>query len=511
MKRIITILAIILFFSNSVNAQLPSFNNSEYNDVNKRVGMIYNNGIYSKSKGNTSQAELNSVPYNHWFQSGPHNTYEHYEPKLELRRIEDYLLKVSSLIEIDIHQSDNHDWLVYHKKDNEEVNCGAEGLGKEVTLSTTLDVIKSFHDKNPNHHVITLWLELKGANIWGKDNPEDLNKIFEEHLTDNFIYSPSNFLAKNNSSNLRDAANNGWPTLGELKGKIIIVLFNHNQPNSLLLEYNEFNRGYAFVAPNMYGTNGAGNVDLPSCFTSRTKKDVIFYSLKGNSYADHCYGLEIFRTNRVSSTFYVNSTEGSTPGVSEYRDFLIQHARWGKGKNVESHNQNYHYSGSLINSNNTRAIVKFKSGNKYLIAKNDILELKECETSKATNFAAVDVWIDYDSKGQFPLLSKDSNRAYLIQPVTGMDGENPNEKIIEVKGEYSSKNKNIKNREVILYTREYTDKKTRSKDQYWMFEEQKNGEIVIKNKFYNLYIGEGSINSLELKKNIKEAIRWVVE
>ncbi|GEM_PF-6631498 len=512
MKKLLPILTIALVLSNNLRAQFPSFTFSTYNNDIKRVGMVYKDGKYYNSNNDAAQSKLNSVPYNHWFQSGPHNTYEHYEPALGLKSLNDYLLNVSSLIEIDIHPIYNTNWLVYHKANDEKVNCGANGLEQNVTLSTTLSVIKSFHDKNPNHHVITLWIELKGSDIWDKGKPETLNNIFEKHLGESFIYSPSKFLAKNKSSNLRQAADNGWPTLGELRGKIIIILFNHNQKNSLLIDYNKLKNEYAFIAPNMYGDkNKHGIVDQPTDFNDVTKKDIIFYSLEGDNYADHCYGLEIFRANRVSSTFYVNSTEESTPGVSEYRDFLIQHARWGKDKNTESHNQPYHYSGFLSNESNAGSIAKFKSGDNYLTINKETLNLKKCEAKDAPYFAVIDVWIDYDKTGQFPLGSTDSNRAYIIQPVTNMDTEFPNEKIIEAKGVYSPKNKHVEGREIILYEREKTKEKIRSKDQYWVFEQLKDGKFVIKNKFYGSYICTGANNSLVLKKDIKNAKEWTVE
>lgn len=509
MKKTVIILSLIMCFNNVVRAQFPTFKYSGKNKSNHRVGMVYKYGMYCKNEKETSQDEINSVPYNHWFQSGPHNTYEHNEPSLNLTSLYDYLLNVSSLIELDIHSSTNSDWRVYHKYSNEQVNCGGY-------LSKALDEVKMFHNNHPEHHVITVWMELKGKDIWDNANPETLNDIFKEHLGESFIYSPENFLLKNNSDNLREAANKGWPTLGELRGKIIIVLFNHNSSkiawptNKILIKYNkEATYKKAFIAGRMYGkNNGSGNVDKPEYFDDKNKNDIVFYSLKGDSYADHCYGLEIFRTNRVSSTFYVNSTSGTTPGVSEYRDFLIQHARWGKERNTESHNQAYQYSGYLKKTIDSKSMVKLKSGTKFLDIKDNELKLEDIKEEDAPYFAVVDVWIDYDNKGQFPSESNEENRAFLIQPLINMDTTNPNEKIVEAKG-YPN-NKDEEDQKVILYGREKTEEKIRPKDQYWEFIKQKDGTYIIQNKFYESYI-HASKNSLVLKKKKANAVRWEIK
>lgn len=517
MKKLVFILAIALFFSNSIQAQIPSFKYSGYSDSNIRVGMLYQNGKYFVN--NNNQDELDSIEYNYWFQSGPHNTYEHFEPENALKNLKDYLKNVSSLIEIDVHPSISADsvidWRVYHTDNNEEVNSGWNGLERDVKLSTTLDAIKDFHNEIPDHHVITLWMELKGSDIWSKASPEKLNDLLSKHLNSDpdttFVYRPKDFLQKNNSSNLREAANNGWPILKNLKGKIIVILFNHNQPNELLIRYSDTEDPLAFIAPNMYGSyNGSGNVDLPTYFNNDNKNNVVFYSLKGDSYADHCYGLEIFRTNRIASTFYINSGPSSTPGVSEYRDFLIQHARWGRAKNIESHNQPYHYSGYLNAEEGEKSIVKLKWNNKYLIIENGKLKLENCNSESAPYYAIVDVWIDYDEQGKFPASSDDSNKAYLIQPVTQMNSQNPNEKIVEVKGVYNPINAGVDGQEVMLYKREKVNEMTRSKDQYWNFITHTDGSIIIQNKFYKSYISYQN-NSLILNSSYAQAIKWEIE
>lgn len=518
MNHISIFITLLLFFQ-PVFAK--KFKYAEFNTAAKRVGMEYINGKYCIPNGSCDGASLEKIPYNYWFQSGPHNTYEHYEPKLGLYGLKDYLTQVSSLIELDIHRY-KETWQVYHqdKKNNLGSNCTASQDSKQVEknfLSSCLDAIQKFHIENPKHHVITLWLELKHETIWENSSPTVLNKLIRHKLIDNegksFIFDQQQFLERHkNTTTLRDAATKGWPTLGELQGKIIIILFNHNEPNALLLEYEtQVQNKAAFIAASMYGShNGSGNVDEPTDFENEHKNRVIFYSLKGNSSAEHSYGLDIFRQNRVSSTFYV--TPENTPGVSEFRDFFIQHGRWGKYKNEESHNQSYQYSGPLIDEYEDHAIdavVYLKSNNdssKCLTAEQQGLFLKQCNGVSNQSFAIIDVFVDYDKNGQYPKTK--NNRAYIIQAVTGMNTEKPNEKIVEAKGRTFAINGTKFT--VSQYEREGTNKTERLKDQYWLLEfpSENSNVVYIKNLLLNGYLNSTETESL-IKSNDK--FEWLLE
>ncbi len=99
----------------------------------------------------------------------------------------------------------------------------------------------------------------------------------------------------------------------------------------------------------------------------------------------------------------------------------------------------------------------------------------------------------------------------MIQPVTGMNSTRPNQKIVEVKGWYSTKKKHFDGRKVVLASRENSNKKIRSKDQYWECEQVYGGKFVIKNKFFNSYIAVDTKGVLRLKKSIDDAVKWEVE
>ncbi len=496
--------------------------------INSRVGLEYHNGEYGWRYYSTYwlgrvTSNYDSTPYNKWFQAGVHNTYEHTNDQ-EQQGVYGFLKNSSSLIELDIYKAGTQNYNVYHTSTDTDANCKAHLSGESVMqdgikLSDCLKAIRDFHDDYPNHHVITLWMELKGSNIWDAANGDVLNDLLVEHLGDDFLIEQSEVQGEHSS--LREAVNKkGWPTLGQLRGKILVVLFNYSTSNQLLDDYQNAvtTPARAFVAPHLTTPTVAdvstGNVDEPDAFTSdEDKGSVIFYSLDGDDYQDHSYGLEIFRNNRVSSTFYTDSE--NTPGVSEHRDFFIQHARWGRGRNEESLNEAYQYSGRLRPANGSypiHPITRFRSVKdpaKCLAIENgsksnraDVV-VASCTDAEAQRFAVIDSAIDYDTATDFP-----TSRGYLIQALIGGNTGSPNTKVLEVRGNCCGNTGDGK--EVFQYDRESTDTNNRPEDQYWTFEHQGTGVFQIKNINSGGYLDVGS-SSAEQDKTPNNHYQWRLE
>ncbi|MCO7224229.1 Ca2+-dependent phosphoinositide-specific phospholipase C [Pleionea sp. CnH1-48] len=445
---------------------------------------------------NRVTSSSDSTPYNYWFSYGTHNTYEH--DKSTKNGVYGYLRDYSSVMELDMtFGDDGHmapgEFEIEHpgSRDN-KANCRAyyssPTIQSDVTLRECLRAIKEFHNDYPNHHVITLWIEMKEKDWHSQWSPADFNTTLHEELKD-FIYTPQNFLDKHNANTLRAAADAGWPTLGELRGKVVVVLFQHLKSNQLLRDYiddsiaAENSPGVqAFVAPlvNRYGTvsKNYGTVDKPANFDSdEQKSDVVFYSLRGNSYSNKSFGLNIFANNRVSSTFYCD--DNSTPGVAEHRDFLIQHCRWGNAVNTGENNPLTAYSGRLLIESGNKvqletAVVNFKTATS---ANDACLEIEggstsdradiihsNCDHQVRQKFAVIDTAVDYS--GGFP-----SSRAYMIQ--SAIPG---NQKVVEVAGHNTPEVGD----EVFQFARENSSRQNRPEDQYWIFNKEDNTQCSIR-------------------------------
>src|SRR5690606_22334681 len=94
-----------------------------------------------------------------------------------------------------------------------------------------IDEIKRWHNNNPNHDVIILFIDLKSD--WNENNngqtPADLDfRLLSLVSNPDMIYKPRDLLgngSSSNSNNMRLAAQqNNWPSMGDLTGKLMFVL-----------------------------------------------------------------------------------------------------------------------------------------------------------------------------------------------------------------------------------------------------------------------------------------------
>ncbi len=199
--------------------------------------------------------------YNEVRQKSSHNSYERDEAlidQLVFHRIRS--------IELDTHNDKaGHDprvddWLVYHGPQR-GTTCNR--------LSDCLDELRAFHDANPLHEVVTVFVDLKDDWEDGR-RPVNLDNRLTEpaHMGAGAILTPGDVRAACPSdANLREAVTNlgcGWPTLDSLRGKFIFVLTGETDR---LDEYLTDGGAVAFIAP---GVN--------SFSAATARDDVIFYN-----------------------------------------------------------------------------------------------------------------------------------------------------------------------------------------------------------------------------------------
>lgn len=221
-----------------------------------------------------------AVPYNKNYSIACHNCYK----KQYAQKIEDVLITTTN-IEIDIWDSRwlsggwkamNKNWYVKHSLLDKGNNncCGG-------SFSDCLKRINAWSDRNPNHTVITVFIDKKEN--WSEANearkPNDLDNLLLSIFPKEKIYTPS--LYKKNELNLKDASTKfNWPSIDSLKGKIIFVITNGTEITSrnVLDEYLTLQKANSicFVAPEIQNENEIWR--LPG-FSKENSLDVIFFNL----------------------------------------------------------------------------------------------------------------------------------------------------------------------------------------------------------------------------------------
>ena len=160
------------------------------------------------------------IPYSRLQQKSVHNAYQRKEKIPEM-------LNEGKLrsIEFDIHVGKKSqekvagDWYVYHSSTDSKSSINK--------LSDGLTLLRQFHERNPRHEVITLWMDIKDDFNDAGNRPEDLDRLFQSELS-SILLTPGE-LARScpAATNMQEAVKSpgcAWPTLKDLRGRIIIVL-----------------------------------------------------------------------------------------------------------------------------------------------------------------------------------------------------------------------------------------------------------------------------------------------
>lgn len=224
--------------------------------------------------------------YNENYSIACHNCYE---PDYATR-IED-VFSFTKTIEIDIWDSKigagllsagprlNQDWYVKHdpwRMGN--LNCCGG------TFRNCLDRINTWSSNNPNHDVITVFIDKEED--WSEPNesrkPQDLDEVLLSIFTREKIFTPVDLLQ--DKENLKAAVPINWPNLNTLKGKLIFVIANANSffNSNLLDKYidSRNNNSICFVAPEI---SNEGEIQSPAGISQENANNIVFYNLKYSS------------------------------------------------------------------------------------------------------------------------------------------------------------------------------------------------------------------------------------
>jgi hypothetical protein len=122
--------------------------------------------------------------------------------------------------ELDLHRSNvDGELLVYHIfAIDESTTCN--------TLVDCLTTIKTWSDQHPTHVPITVWFEIKDST--GGMPIDDLLQVDQAILD---VFSPAQVVTpdfvRGAHASVREAIEtDGWPTLGEVRGKIVFTILN---------------------------------------------------------------------------------------------------------------------------------------------------------------------------------------------------------------------------------------------------------------------------------------------
>jgi len=167
----------------------------------------------------TMDEKIWDIPYHKAFFKTSHNSYE-----LSIR---EQLNKGVRGLEYDLHDDkiqELEDFEVYHLQNHIGVFLGEDGNPNDLLFSHWLKVIDDWSsEQNKNHAPITLFIELKDGIIDSNNEPEELygikkmNEIIINSFKPNTLFTFKEF--SENSFK--------WPTVRELKGRILLVLVSY--------------------------------------------------------------------------------------------------------------------------------------------------------------------------------------------------------------------------------------------------------------------------------------------
>lgn len=176
----------------------------------------------------------------------------------------------------------NGDWFVKHESyDKGNVNCCGG------TFKDCLNRIKKWSDQNPDHSVITIFIDKKEN--WSETNemrkPVDLDELLLSVFSREKIYTPIDLLGDKQS--LKAAMIENCPMQDSLKGKFIFAITDgttqldipiispHRTPLNEYLDAQKKN-AVCFVAPQI---STEAEISQPKGFSFANSSNTIFYNL----------------------------------------------------------------------------------------------------------------------------------------------------------------------------------------------------------------------------------------
>ena len=247
---------------------------------------------------------VDNTPFDRWQQKSVHNAYDQGETVSQ--QLEEHRFRS---VEFDVHNGKRGraplagDWYVYHAD-----FPGFDGSSCR-TLTECLGQVTSWHRTHPDHEVLTLFVDLKDSFEAGH-TPDLLDQKLTRGLDDGAaMLKPRSVLARcPGATTLREAVTGGcgWPTMGELRGKIIVALTGGDvcERGSKLGAYAGSNdvaaNRAAFIAPNVRSS-------CPFSVHGQKAPQAILFNLDHNNLGQ---ATSIAQAGLVSRAYYGGLTGG---------------------------------------------------------------------------------------------------------------------------------------------------------------------------------------------------------
>lgn len=256
--------------------------------------------------------------YDQVYQLQPHNSYD------QTSSITDWLNSGFRSLEIDV--VDYRDWQdnprgpwVSHSSSISSANCD----GWRITrLTDCLAAVTNWSDDNPNHFPIQILLDMKSTfnftASWKTHEIQLLDQIIEDNLGTRLFRYSDLLDHLGSSSNYRNTLKTlGWPTIAEMRGKIVVLLtggsfgnVNGRMESALVAE--GIHNQSAFLCPDVDGDDPheiSGKIDSISVSNSQN------FFCSNVKAGDH-YQIVANRSNQYRQLMHLWSNAGDFTNTS---------------------------------------------------------------------------------------------------------------------------------------------------------------------------------------------------
>ena len=297
-----------------------------------------------KPKGHTKSA--NSLRYNEVSFKGSHNSYERRETIAEQLSSSGPAYDNRCLsLEFDIWRNTSSFTDHTNIASNFFVVAHIFHPGKYgTTLRHYLQQVKAWSTANPNHEPIMVILDVKSKNGGYQNFHSQIDSYIRRYYGDNGIFFPNQtFVDRARSLRHNVRYNNGWPTMHQLRGKVLFVLSGNQNWGG---EYAKKDPKYrhCFVMKNLEVTNNDPTSYANSIHNQNP--NIVFFNFNlGNANGNHRFGTlakELGRKGAIVRGYTANNSsawnKSKQNGVSCISTDKIRHHSWARISSTSSVN-----------------------------------------------------------------------------------------------------------------------------------------------------------------------------
>ena len=270
------------------------------------------------------EQELSNIPYNYAIHFSVHNTYD----KHDVYGVNDdsgfksFLDSQIASVELDFYAEGDNTFSVGHNTWNLDDESICQESGNRSPLANCLSDIKSWITVNQPDYPITLFVDLKNSGDYNQTTYQNLEQVFYTQLGSQVLFSPSDLAAGYGTPRQRIEAS-GWPTLYDMRGKVIVFIATGNDE---LRRYaaGTYHNGPGdtafFVTPNPC-ESGVGNINDSRCDLRRYSDWVVSLNQKHQWSSAKAMGSRAFAHGMVLRNWDTDDSCNSTGEDFSYNDF----------------------------------------------------------------------------------------------------------------------------------------------------------------------------------------------